>query len=142
LFSSTHILAGLLPKRAHILARLLLKRASLTRVRNHLFSSSHILACLLLKRAHILAHLLLKRALHREKTFQGEHGCFLRRVNDILKLSMRLRPILTPQRPILRYRRAPLEQFTVCPFRRAGSMGFSGPTPVIRPKRQFLLRPH
>ena len=107
-----------------------------------MFSSSHILARLLLKRANILAHLLLKRALHREKTTPREQDCILRHVNEILKSSVRLRPVLTPQRPILRYRRAPLEKFTVCPFRRAGSMGFSGPTPVIRPKRQFLLRPH
>jgi hypothetical protein len=119
-----------------------LSGASLTRVRNHLFSSSHILVCLFLKRAHILAHLLLKRALHLEKTIPREHDYILRRVNETLKLSIRLRPILTPQRPILRYRRAPLEHFTVRPFRRAGCMGFPGPAPVIRPKRQFLLRPH
>jgi hypothetical protein len=81
LFSSTHILAGLLPKRAHILARLLLKRAL---------------------HRDILARLLLKRALHREKTTPREHDCMLRRVNEILKLSMRLRPNLTPQRPVLR----------------------------------------
>jgi hypothetical protein len=67
-----------------------------------LFSSTHILARLLPKRAHILARLLLKRALHREKTTPREHDCMLRRVNKILKSSMRLRPNLTPQRPILR----------------------------------------
>jgi hypothetical protein len=89
----------------------------------------------------ILARLLLKRALHREKTTFREHDCALRRVNETLKLSMGLRPILTPQRSIMRYRRAPLEQLIVRPFRRAGCMGFHGPTPVVRPKRQFLLRP-
>jgi hypothetical protein len=107
-----------------------------------LFSSSHILARLLLKRAHILVRLLLKRALHREKTTPREHDCTLRRVNEALNLSMRLRPILTPRRSIMRYRRAPLEQLIARPFRRAGSMGFHGPTPVVPPKRRFLLRPH
>ena len=119
-----------------------LSGASDTWVRNHLFSSSHILARLPLKRAHILAHLLLKRALHCEKTTPREHDCILRCANEILKLGMRLRPILTPQRSILRYRRVPLERCILRPFRRAGSMGFNGPTPVIRPKRQFLLCPH
>jgi len=75
-----------------------------------LFSSSHILARLLLKRAHILARLLLKRALHREKTTPREHDCTLRRVNETLKLSMRLRPILTPQRSANR-RVVPILQF-------------------------------
>jgi hypothetical protein len=107
-----------------------------------LFSSSHTLARLLLKRAHILARLLLKRALHREKATPREHGCILRLVNEILKLSMRLRPIFKPQRSNMKYRRAPLEQLIARPFRRAGSMDFHGPTPVIRPKRQFLLRSH
>jgi hypothetical protein len=79
-----------------------LNGASLTRERNHLFSSTHILAGLLPKRARILARLLLKRAPHRVKTPPREHDCMLRRVNEMLKLSMRLRPNLTPQRPVLR----------------------------------------